>query len=365
MTKKFLKTIICVAAVMCLFCNTFVAFAENGEVDFDFNIQPIEPTTQEEVIETEEPTEEPTEASTKKPTEKPTEKPTKKPSSSQDTASQDRPQNNQSNQNNQANDNQQVNEATTEELAEDAFYVYLEKNNGEKRLKTLVEKKGLLPIPSDPVRKGYIFDGWYADSEFKKEWDFEKDRADKELTIYAKWIADESTVEFDIVIEKAVGGKLETNPTKASKGEPVFITVIPDEGKRLVAGSLLVNGKSTDVFSFIMPKGDVTISATFEDIPETVDGEEAEEKNYTPFIIIGAIILIAIIAGVVVIVMRRRDFNADLDPDEEYEEDTEDEIVWIDESIVVQDGFNKDGKKVVENAEPDYGAPEADFEDFE
>lgn len=361
MTKKFLKTIICTVAVMCLFCNTFIAFAENGDVDFDFNIQPIEPTTQEELVETEEPTEEPTQAPTKKPTEAPTEKPTKKPTKPQE-APQERPQNNQ---NNQANDNQPATQATTEEeLAEGTFFVYLEKNNGEKRLKTLVEKGGLLPKPSDPKRKGYIFDGWYSDSKFKNEWDFEKDKAKKEMTIYAKWIADESTVEFDIVIEDTVGGKLETNPTKASKGEPVFITVIPDEGKRLVAGSLIVNGKSTDVFSFIMPKGKVTISASFEDIPETADDGVEEERNLTLFIIIGAIVLIAIIAGVVVIVMRRRDFNADLDPDEEYGNDTDDEIVWIDDSIVVQDGF-KEGKKVVENAEPDYGAPEADFEDFE
>ena len=361
MTKRFLKTIICTVAVMCLFCNTFIAFAENGDVDFDFNIQPIEPTTQEEVVETEEPTEEPTQAPTKKPTEAPTEKPTKKPTKPQE-APQERPQNNQ---NNQANDNQPATQATTEEeLAEGTFFVYLEKNNGEKRLKTLVEKGGLLPKPSDPTRKGYIFDGWYSDSKFKNEWDFEKDKAKKEMTIYAKWIADESTVEFDIVIEDIVGGKLETNPTKASKGEPVFITVIPDEGKRLVAGSLIVNGKPTDVFSFIMPKGKVTISASFEDVPETVDDGEEEEKNLTPFIIIGVIILIAIIAGVVVIVMRRRDFNADLDPDEEYEEDSADETLWIDESIVVEDGF-KEGKKVVENAEPDYGATELDTDDFE
>ncbi len=360
MTRKISRIIICTIAIMTLFSSTLIAFAENGDVDFDFNIQPIEPTTQEEIIETEEPTEEPTEAPTKKPTEAPTEKPTKKPTRPQETRPQERPQNNE---NNQANNNEPVTQATTEEeLADGAFFVYLEKNNGEKRLKTLVEKAGLLPKPSDPTRKGYIFDGWYSDSKFKNEWDFEKDKAKKEMTIYAKWIADESTVEFDIVIEETVGGKLETNPTKASKGEPVFITVIPDEGKRLVAGSLVVNGKSTDVFSFIMPKGKVTISASFEDIPETIEADNEEEKNLTPFIIIGAIILIAIIAGVVVIVMRRRDFNADLDPDEDYADDSDDEVLWIDESIVVEDGF-KEGKKVVENAEPDYGAPEADIEE--
>lgn len=354
MTKRISRIIICAVAIMCLFSSTLVAFAENGDVDFDFNIQPIEPTTQEEVVDPEEPTEEPTEAPTEKPTKAPEEKPTKKPTKPQATSPQEKPQNNQN------NTTQAVTQAPVrDELAEGTFYVYMEKNNGEKRLKTLVEKGDFLPKPSDPIRKGYIFGGWYSDSKFENEWDFEKDKARKEMTIYAKWIADESTIEFDIVIEDTVGGKLESSPAKASKGEPVFITVIPDEGKRLVAGSLMVNGKSTDVFSFIMPKGDVTISASFEDVPETIDDVEKEDKNLTPFIIIGAIVLIAIIASVIVVVMRRRDFNADLDPDEEYGNDAEDEVVWIDESIVIQDGF-KEGKKVAENVEPDYGAPDLD-----
>lgn len=371
MTRKIFKFIVCVTAIMCLFCNSFVAFAENGDVDFDFNIQPIEPTTQEEVVETEKPTEKPTEATTKKPTEattkKTTEATTKKTAEATTEKTTKEPtrvqEEHQENEDVQVNAEQQETPATTQEaLAEGTFFVYLEKNNGEKRLQTLGEKGKLLPRPNDPTRDGYIFDGWYTDPEFENEWDFSKDKAKKEMTIYAKWIADESTVEYDIVIEKAVGGKLETNPAKATAGEPVFITVTPDEGKRLVAGSLTVNGKSTDVFSFTMPKGKVTISASFEDIPETVVAEEEDDRNSLPLIIIGAVVLIAIIAVVVVIAMRRRDFNADLDPEDELPEAEEEEAVWIDESIVIEDGFIE-GKKIVENAEPDYGAPEADTEE--
>ena len=365
MTQRISRIIICIIAIMCIFCSSLTAFAENGDVDFDFNIQPIEPTTQEEIIETEEPTEEPTEKPTEAETEKPTKKPDNKPTQSQETRPQQRPQEN--NQNNQNNQNDNESEGTTEEqtteevLPEGAFYVYLERNNGERRLKTVMEEPGVLPKPEDPKRKGYIFDGWYKDPEFKKEWSFLKDVAKEELVIYAKWIADESTVEFDIVVEKTVGGKLEVNPRKASKGEPVFITVTPDEGKRLVPGSLLINGKATDVFSFLMPKGEVTISASFENIPESAE-EDTDDKNFMPLIIVGIVVLVVIIAFVVVIVMRRRDFNADLDPDEELDDIQEEEIVWIDDSITVKDGF-KEGKKIVENVEPDYGAPDADIEE--
>ena len=160
-----------------------------------------------------------------------------------------------------------------------------------------------------------------------------------------------------------VGGKIQTNPGKASKGEPVFITVTPDEGKRLVPGSLMVNGKPTDVFSFLMPKGKVTISAAFEDIPEVVDGEK-EEKNFLPLIILGAVLGVVIIAFAVVVIRRRSDFNADLDPEEEYEDTQEDEVIWIDDSITVEDGF-KGGKKIAENVEPDYGAPDLDEDYFD
>ncbi len=50
-----------------------------------------------------------------------------------------------------------------------------------------VRKGNLLPVPSDPVKDGYRFDGWFKDSECKSAWDFGSDTVDSELTLYAKW----------------------------------------------------------------------------------------------------------------------------------------------------------------------------------
>ncbi len=374
MTRKFSKIIICLIAILCMFCSSVTVFAENGDVDFDFNIQPIEPTTQATTVpaETEEETEKETEKQTEKNTteKQTTEKTTKKPTSSQTTKPKEtQADNNEGNQNanafveddKPATEPETVEESTEEPLPEGSFYVYLERNNGQRRLKTVLHGPGYLPEAEVPVRKGYVFEGWYADSKFKKPFDFLKDKVSKEMVIYAKWSASEKTVVYDIIIEELVGGKLEVSPQSASLGETVSITVTPDKGKRLVQGSIKINGKATDFLDFIMPKEEVRITAEFEDIPENI-GEEDDKLNL-PLIIALSVLGIGVIAVVIVIAKRRHDFNADLDPDEDLtitEEDYYDD--WIDETIVVEDGF-KEGKKVVESTEPDYGAPEADIED--
>ena len=382
MTRKFLKTIICSIAVLCLLGGSLTAFATNNDVDFDFNIQPIEPTTQATTvpIETEKETEKQTEKNTteKQTTEKPTKKPTsaqttkpKETQSSNGNANQDANQNVNQNANQNANafveddepatEPETVEESTEEPLPDGAFYVFLERNNGQRRLKTVMMGEGYLPEPEIPMRKGYVFEGWYSDSKFKKPFNFLKDKAEKQMTIYAKWSTGEKTVAYDIVIADCVGGTVEVNPQKASFGEPVSITVVPDEGKRLVQGSLKINGEVTDFFSFVMPKGKVTISAEFEDIPASENGDN--QKSKLPLIIIVGVIIAVVVAVAIVVLKPRLDFNADLDPDEEIEEEVE-EKVWIDESIVVGEGF-KEGEKIASDIVPDYGELDSEEFDFE
>ena len=121
-------------------------------------------------------------------------------------------------------------------------------------------------------------------------------------------------------------------------------------------GSLKINGKSTDLFTFTMPAGDVKISALFENAPEIV----VEEKdNTTPFIVVAVILFLIVAFVVVMIIKRRKDFDPDYDPDNP-DNDDEDEDVWIDESIVVEDAFQDGVKKINEDFVPDFGTPEDD-----
>ncbi|WP_394925559.1 Ig-like domain-containing protein [uncultured Robinsoniella sp.] len=74
---------------------------------------------------------------------------------------------------------------------------------------------------------------------------------------------------YSIVIDQTMEhGRIEADRTEAAKGETVKLTITPEEGYILTAGSLKVNGGAVEVAnnSFIMPGQDVTVTAEFEQI---------------------------------------------------------------------------------------------------
>lgn len=53
-----------------------------------------------------------------------------------------------------------------------------------------------IKAPSDPIRKGYVFDGWYQDEEYLVKWSFASGKVEKNMTLHAKW-KELFTVSFD------------------------------------------------------------------------------------------------------------------------------------------------------------------------
>lgn len=49
--------------------------------------------------------------------------------------------------------------------------------------------------PTQPVREGYIFLGWFDKKEGGTEWNFQIDRVTGDLTLYAQWKATRMTLE--------------------------------------------------------------------------------------------------------------------------------------------------------------------------
>lgn len=383
--KKNLLFIVSVIMALCVFCSCVTVLAEptedSGSGETPVETQPVntEPETTQPVSETEEPTEpetteednfipsdydtteaeqteadRPTQSTTRKPVPSTTRKP--KPTTTRKPADDDEDDRNNNNNDNQ-NDNRPVNQNPVDitededDLPEGSFYVYLERNNGTRRLKAILTKPELVSEPEIPVREGFIFDGWYADPEFKEKWNFFTDMAQEGTVIYAKWVPDPNAVVYKISINAVEGGTIEVNPTEASVGEPVLITVNPDEGMRLVAGSVTINGKSTDILNFNMPAENVVISARFEAIPER-EQEPEEKKSALPFVLGGIVVLIAIGVVVFFIIRRRDDFAEDEIDENGTIIDNDVDMSWVDESIVVEDGF-KDGEKVVGNFIPE------------
>lgn len=44
--------------------------------------------------------------------------------------------------------------------------------------------------PQTPVREGYVFLGWFKDAGLSESWDFEQDKVESDLTLYAGWDTD-------------------------------------------------------------------------------------------------------------------------------------------------------------------------------
>ncbi len=65
--------------------------------------------------------------------------------------------------------------------------IYFDLGEGLERESGVCEKDALIAPPSNPSKDGYFFAGWYKDKEFKKEWNFDRDKAYAGAVLYAKW----------------------------------------------------------------------------------------------------------------------------------------------------------------------------------
>ena len=93
------------------------------------------------------------------------------------------------------------------------------------------------------------------------------------FTVTVKKITDADRT-YKIAVANISGGTVTANPNPAAAGEEVKLTVEPNDGKKLIAGSLSyclqsAGAKSVPIDentrTFIMPAGDININAQFED----------------------------------------------------------------------------------------------------
>lgn len=64
-----------------------------------------------------------------------------------------------------------------------------------------------MTAPADPERSGYTFAGWYKDADCTQAWDFSKDVVTADMTLYAKWIKNESPVPSPVPSSRPVSTK--------------------------------------------------------------------------------------------------------------------------------------------------------------
>lgn len=70
-------------------------------------------------------------------------------------------------------------------------------SNGGTAVSTATEEVGkIIAEPTAPTKTGYIFGGWYKENTFTTLWTFGTDIVSGDMTLYAKWKASETLVEF-------------------------------------------------------------------------------------------------------------------------------------------------------------------------
>lgn len=76
------------------------------------------------------------------------------------------------------------------------IYITYETNGGTLFEQTKIRSGNLLPRPPTPEKTGYIFEGWYIDSDFVTKFNF-NDTVGESLTLYAKYTPNIYTITFN------------------------------------------------------------------------------------------------------------------------------------------------------------------------
>lgn len=90
--------------------------------------------------------------------------------------------------------------AITSEVELPANVIFFTGNNNPNRIPTLlgVPFNETIERPEDPIRPGFLFEGWYLDVETTIPWDFENDKVNSSIVLYAKWQSAIFTVVYDL-----------------------------------------------------------------------------------------------------------------------------------------------------------------------
>ncbi len=89
-------------------------------------------------------------------------------------------------------------------------------NNGDNVTTSDYEKDDLVIKPTNPIKIGYSFKGWYSDESCTTAWDFENDVVTENMNLYAKWVQiyTVSINGTDTDVEKGAKIVKPTDPTK-------------------------------------------------------------------------------------------------------------------------------------------------------
>ena len=152
--------------------------------------------------------------------------------------------------------------------------------NGGNEIPDLFVKRNNKAIqPVNPTKEStetlrFSFDNWYTSSDGGRTLStspFNFDTLIKtDITLYANWI---ETALYSITINNVINGTISVDKNNGiAAGEAITIIITPDSGYQLTSLSVMKETVSINVTnnSFIMPEGNVTVTAMFSEIHPSV-----------------------------------------------------------------------------------------------
>ncbi len=111
------------------------------------------------------------------------------------------------------------------------YTVTFDTKGGNKIASLEVEGGKTINQPTNPVRDGYTFGGWFKDEAYKNAWNFNADVVESNLTLYAKW----TRTGYYIVMFDTQGGNV-IDPIEIKAGEKITLPNTPTREGYLFGG---------------------------------------------------------------------------------------------------------------------------------
>ncbi len=134
---------------------------------------------------------------------------------------------------------------------------------------------GLLEQPDNPTRIGYIFDGWYTESQLLEQFDFEADLITANTNLYAKWMPEVYSITYLLD-----SGVLDTSNPENYTIESDDIILNDAEKSHYEFDGWTLNGDAIEVIE-TGSYGDLVLTANYTPIAYTITYEMDEGTPVT------------------------------------------------------------------------------------
>lgn len=137
----------------------------------------------------------------------------------------------------------------------------------------------IITAPAEPVKDGYIFDGWYTDETGGTKWDFSKDRVIQDITLVARWRKNQTADPGNTNTQKPSGTP--AVPDSTNTQNPAGTQEPASTGTAAPAGTVLPQTSSNPVLPYIpQPPSQVTAAPSQTETP--VNTQEPPVQTQEP-----------------------------------------------------------------------------------